>query len=233
MEKYNLNLDDINSGYFHFTSYNNLVSIDKYGLIPKIGKHAKYLEKTKKIFFVEGLDNLLFLFDCWINIYYYMPMIPFIYTLGSYFLRQKWFPQIIADCYFGVLKKTKIHEKRAFRVFDKLLNESVLLKLDLKEKIDFNYDDIDEIKSRKYKKRHLELMGYDKKYSSLENNNMDKWNLHCISNHSISKSKIRFCYINNSYSLIEILRYTVSNSKINLEDKVPVLFKYLKSRDYI
>lgn len=63
------------------------------------------MEKTKKVFFVEGLDNLLILFDCCINVFYYMPKVPFIYTLGSHFLRQKWFPQFIADGYFGVLKK--------------------------------------------------------------------------------------------------------------------------------
>lgn len=233
MEKYNLSFHDITSNYFHFTSYFNLKSIETVGLISKIGKHAKYIEKTKKVFFVEGLDNLLILFDCWINIFYYMPRIPCIYTLGAHLLRWRCFPQIIADCYFGLLKKTKIYEKRAFKVFDKLLNESVLLKLDLKEKIDFNYDDIDEIKSRKYKKRHLELMGYHKRYSSLENNDMDRWNLHCFSNHNISKDKIKLCYINNSYYLIDILNYTVSNSKLDLENMVPILYKYLKSRNYV
>lgn len=233
MKNYKLNICDVTSNYFHFTANSNLKSIEKEELIPKIGKHAKYIEKTKKVFFVEGLDNLLILFDCWINVYYYMPKIPFIYTLGANFLRQKWFPQIIADCYFGVLKKTKIHEKRAFKVFDKLLNESVLLKLDIKENIDFNYDDIDEIKSRNYKKRHLELMGYDKKYSSLENNDMDKWNLHCLSNHVVPKDKIKLCYINNSNSLIYILKYTINHTKIDLEKIVPILYKYLKSRDYI
>ncbi len=161
-DKYKISLKDINENYFHFTPKCNLESIEKNGLLPKIGQNAKYIEKTKKVFFVEGLDNLLILFDCWINVFYYMPKIPFIYTLGSHFLRQKWFPQFIADVYFGVLKKTKIHKKRAYKVFEKILNESVLLNLNLIGNIDFKYDDIDEIKSRNYKKRHLELMGYSK-----------------------------------------------------------------------
>ena len=101
------------------------------------------------------------------------------------------------------------------------------------KKIDFNYDDIDEIKSRKYKKRHLELMGYDKKYSSLENNDMDRWNLHCLSNHIISKENIELCYINDSTSLIDILKYAINNTKLDIEKMVPILFKYLKSRNYL
>jgi len=63
MKKYKLTTSDITSNYFHFTANYNLESIEKKGLIPKIVKHAKYIEKTKKVFFVEGLDNLLILFD--------------------------------------------------------------------------------------------------------------------------------------------------------------------------
>lgn len=230
MEKYLLNLKDIESNYFHFTQKNNLKSIKKSGLIPRKGSHAKYIEKTEKVFFVEGLDNLLILFDCWINVYYYMPKISFIYTLGSHFLRQKWFPQFIADVYFGVLKKTKIHKERAFKVFDQMLNESVLLKLDLKENIDFKYNDIDEIKSRNYRKRHLELMGYSKKYSSLDSNEMDKWNLHCLSDHNISSNKIKLCYINNSVQLRDIFNYIIDNTKLDLKDVCPVLYDYINNR---
>lgn len=227
IEKYNISLEDISSNYFHFTPRCNLESILNTGLLPNIGKNAKYVEKTKKVFFVEGLDNLLILFDCWINIYYYMPKIPLIYTIGSHFLRQKWFPQFIADGYFGVLKKTKIHKKRAFKVFDKLLNECILLKLDLEENIDFKYNDIDEIKSRNYKKRHLELMGYSKKYSSLEQNFMDKWNLHCFSNHAINSDKIKLCYIKDSCRLDDIFKYAIKNTTVDLKNICPVLFEYL------
>lgn len=230
IEKYNISLEDIKLNYFHFTPKCNLESISNNGLLPNIGKNAKYLEKTKKIFFVEGLDNLLILFDCWINVYYYMPTLPFIYTLGSYFLRQKWFPQFIADGYFGVLKKTKIHKKRAYKVFDRL-NESIMLKLNLEEKIDFKYSDIDEIKSRNYKKRHLELMGYSEKYSSLDQNSMDKWNLHCFSNYTINSDKIKLCYIQDSCELKDIFKYVIENTTIDLKNICPVLFGYLNYKN--
>lgn len=228
-ENYEITLQDMNQNYFHFTSENNLHSIKEKGLIPQIGKNAKFLEITKKVFFVEGLDNLLILFDCWINCYYYIPRIPYIYSLGTLFIRQKWFPTFIADAYFGVLKKTKIHKRRAYKMFDKVLSESVLLKLDLKENIDFKYDDIDEIKSRDYKRKHLELMGYSNRYSSLNNNCMDKWNMHCISNHIIKNDKIKLCYLNNSYKLEDIFNYVIKQTNLKLEDTCPILYDYLFS----
>lgn len=227
IEDYEITSKDIQHNYFHFTSKKNLNSIKQNGLIPKIGKNARFLEKSEKVFFVEGLDNLLILFDCWINCYYYIPRIKFIYALGTKLLRQKWFPQIIADSYFGILKKTKLYRKRAYKIFDKVLNDSVLLNLDLEENIDFQLNDIDEIKSKNYKKKHLELMGYSKKYSSLENNYMDKWNMHCKSNHVIKSDKIKVCYINASCKLEDIFCYAIKQTTIDLKNICPILYDYL------
>lgn len=231
MNNYIINKKDIDKNFFHFTNEKNLNSISDRGLIPCIGRNAKYLEKSKKIFFVEGLDNLLILFDCWINIYYYMPIVPIIYTLGAHFLRYKWFPQIIADSYFGILKKTKIHQKRAFQVFDKILDNSILLHLGLEENIDFKYNDKDEIKLRGYKKRHLELMGYSKRYSSLDNDSMDRWNMHTISEHKVKKEKIKLCILESGdYKLRDIFNYCVKNTKIDLENICPILYEYINHK---
>lgn len=228
MDKYIINKKDIDRNFFHFTDEKNLNNISKNGLIPYIGSHAKYIEKSKKVFFVEGLDNLLILFDCWINVWYYMPVIPFIYTLGSHFLRQKWFPQIIADGYFGVLKKSKIHRKRAFKVFDRLLDNGILLQLELEENMDFKYNDFDEIKLRGYKKRHLELMGYSKRYSSLNSADMDRWNMHTISDHGVESKKIKLCFLgNNNKSLRDIFDYSIKNTKLDLEVTCPILYDYI------
>ena len=87
MKIYKLSLDDINLNYFHFTRRDNLDSIEKRGLLPKKGAHAKYIEETEKVFFVQGLDNLLILFDSWINVYKKIPMLPDLkvtYGLGSW-----------------------------------------------------------------------------------------------------------------------------------------------------
>lgn len=233
MDKYIISNKDMNKGFYHMTYEKNIGSIERLGLIPDIGYNARYIEKSKKVFFVEGLDNFLILFDCWINCFFYIPVIPFIYRLGAFFLRKKWFPMFIADGYFGVLKRSKLQRKRAFKIFDKFLKDSVVLKLDLSENVDFSYDDIDEIKNRGYKKRHLELMGYSKKYSSLEDKRMDKWNMHTFKDHVIGSEKIKMCYLkDNSTSLESILKYIIKNTSIDIESVCPILFDYLTSRKW-
>lgn len=233
MQQYLLNKKDLNLNYFHFTDKKNLESIKSNGLVPNIGNNAKNIEKTKKVFFVEGLDNLLILFECWINALYYIPVIPFIYKLGAFFLRHKWFPNIIGDSYFKALKISKLHQKRAFRKLDKILDYGVLLKLDLEENIDFRYDDKDEIKSRGYIKRHLEICGYSEKYSDLNSNIMDKWNMHTLTDHTVDSKKIMICYLeNNSFNLRDIFNYCLQNTKIDLKKVCPELSAYLKYKNF-
>ncbi len=233
MQKYILDKEDLKSNYFHFTNRKNLKSIKSKGLIPNIGNNAKNIEKTKKIFFVEGLDNLLILFDCWITALYYIPVIPIIYKLGAFFLRHKWFPNIIGDSYFKVLKISKLHQKRAFKRLDKILDNGILLNLNLKENIDFRYDDKDEIKSRGYLKKHLEICGYSERYSDLSNNSMDKWNMHTLTNHIVNNKKIKICYLENGKSnLRDIFNYCLLNTNIDFKSICPELYAYLKYKEY-
>ena len=53
MEKYELSLNDIEHNYFHFTYKSKLESIEKLGLIPRIGFHPNSLEVTKKVFLLK------------------------------------------------------------------------------------------------------------------------------------------------------------------------------------
>ncbi len=233
MKKYKILLNDMHSNYFHFTDRKNLESITNKGLLPNIGSNAKNIEATKKIFFVEGLDNLLILFDCWINALYYIPVIPFIYKLGAFFLRFRWFPNIIGDTYFKVLKVSKLHQKRAFRRLDKILDKGVLLRLKLQENIDFKYDDKDEIKSRGYQKKHLEVCGYSEKYSDLDSNIMDKWNMHTFTNHVVDSKKIEVCVLENgSSNLRDIFEYCLENTEIDIKNICPELYAYLEYKKY-
>lgn len=55
MENYKITIEDINSNYFHFTPKNNIDSIKSNGLVANIGKNARYIEKTKKIFFCRRI----------------------------------------------------------------------------------------------------------------------------------------------------------------------------------
>lgn len=230
MKNYKISLNDIDSNYFHFTWESNLSSIEEKGLLPKKGKHAKYIEETEKVFFVQGLDNLLVLFDSWINVYKKIPLLSslkIIYGLCSKFMRSKYFPMFLVDFYFMLIKNSKRHKKYAYKIFDKLLDECVLLHLDLEENIDFNFSDIDQIKARGYRKRHLIELGYSEKYSDMNSNKMDNWNLHTLTNKGINPSKLKLCSINKSTNIRNILNYILKNTKLDLKDICPNLYDYL------
>ena len=62
---------------------------------------------------------------------------------------------------------------------------------------------------------------------------MDKWNLHTFSNHGIESSKIKLCYVNNSYKMFDILNFTLKNTNLDIKDICPDLWQYLKSRKYL
>ena len=233
MKEYKISLNDINSNYFHFTRKSNLDSIKNKGLLPKISFHAQCLEETKKVFFVQGLDNLLILFDCWINVCEKYPLIPGMFNLGTKIMRYKWFPKTIINAYFKYTKYNKIHRFIAYRYFDMFLKKYILLNLTIKEEIDFSFDDIDEIKAKGYKKEYLIQGGYSLLYSDLESTKMDKWNLHTFSNHGIDSSKLKICYINNSCKMIDILNYALNNTNLDVEIVCPVLWKYLKKRKLV
>lgn len=223
----------MNNHFFHFTKYKNLESIKKYGLVPKIGFHAQALEISKKVFFVEGLDNLLILFDCWIHVCEKYPHIPGLFNLGAKVKGKNKISRSIINVYFFWTKINIFHRFVAYKYFDGFLKNYVLLHLDIKEEIDFSFDDVDQIKAKEYDKEYLIKAGYSLKYSDLESTNMDKWNLHTFSNHGIDSSKLKICYVEDSYKMSNILNYALQNISLDIEDVCPVLFDYLKSRKII
>lgn len=123
--------------------------------MPKIGIHAMSLEKTKKVFFVEGLDNLLILFDCWIHVCSVYPLIPALFNLGTKLMKYQRFPKAIVSVYFKYMEYNKIHKFIAYKYFDHFLKKYVLLHLDIKERIVFSFDDVDQIKAEKYDRDYL------------------------------------------------------------------------------
>jgi len=230
MKNYKISLKDIDSNFFHFTWKRNLSSIEEKGLLPKKGSHARYIEETEKVFFVQGLDNLLILFDCWINVYKKIPILPDLkitYGLSSKAMRSKYFPMFLVDFYFLIIKNSKRHKRYAYKIIDKLLDECILLQLDLEEKIDFDFADIDQIKARGFRKRHLIELGYSEKYSDMDSNKMDNWNLHTLTNKGISPSKLKLCSVNNSTDIRDILNFILKNTKLDLKDICPNLYDYL------
>lgn len=233
MEDYKLSLNDISSNYFHFTKKSNIQSIAKSGLLPKKSFHAQSLEDTKKVFFVEGLDNLLILFDCWINVCEKYPHVPGAFNLGTKIRGKNKFSKSLINLYFKWTEINKLHKLVAYKYFDWFLKKYILLNIDIKENIDFCFDDIDQIKAKGYDKDYLIKAGYSLKYSDLESITMDKWNLHTFTEHGVSTDKIKICYINSSCKMLDILSYALEHSHLDIENVCPMLWKYLKSRKYV
>lgn len=230
MDYYYINKKDLNSNYFHFTKESNISSIKKNGLLPKISFHAQSLEDTKKVFFVEGLDNLLILFDCWINVCEKYPHIPGAFNLGTKIKGKNKFSKLIINLYFKWTEINKFHKFVAYKYFDYFLEKYILLNIDIKEEKDFSFNDIDQIKARGYDKEYLIKAGYSLKYSDLESIKMDKWNLHTFTKHGVSPDKIKICCIEKSYKMLDILNYAINTTNLNIEDICPVLYGYLKNR---
>lgn len=230
MIKYEISLKDIDFNYFHFTKKKNIISIEEKGLLPKKSFHAQSLEVTKKVFFVEGLDNLLILFDCWINICEKYPLIPGFFNIGTKIKGKNIFSKLFIKAYFKWIEFNKLHKFVSYKYFDRFLKKYILLNIDVKEDLDFSFDDMDQIKAKGYDKYFLMKAGYSLRYSNLDSIKMDKWNLHTFSNHGVDSKKIKLCYINGSYNMLDIIKYALANSKLDVENICPVLWGYLKTR---
>ena len=151
-QKYDFAVKDIseidkNKMFLHYTNLNNLSSIAKKGLEPNIGINAKIIEKSKKVFFSIGDKGALVIMDSWIKWLVAKPKSNFIYYIGAYLLKLRFFPKIIHRFIITHNQKNKNKYKWAYKTLNKMLNNSIYLILDLEENIDFSFDDIDEIKS--------------------------------------------------------------------------------------
>ncbi len=233
MDSYYIDKKDLISNYFHFTKESNINSIKKNGLLPKISFHAQSLEDTKKVFFVEGLDNLLILFDCWINVCEKYPHIPGAFNLETKIKGKNKFSKSIINLYFKWTKINKFHKFVAYKYFDYFLKRYILLNIDIKEEKDFSFSDVDQIKARGYDKEYLIKAGYSLKYSDLSSTKMDKWNLHTFTGHGVDSDKIKICHIRKSNKMLDILNYAIHTTSLDIENICPVLWGYLKNRKLI
>ena len=143
------------------------------------------------------------------------------------------FPKAIINAYFKYTEINKFHKFIAFKYFDMFLKKFVLLQLDIKQGIDFSFEDIDQIKNKNYRKEYLVKAGYSPIYSDLDSTKMDKWNLHTFSGYGVSSDKLKMCYINNCYSMFDILMFALKNTKIDTKNVCPVLWEYLNSRKLV
>ena len=210
--------------FLHYTPKKNLPSIEKEGLLPKIGPNSKYIERTEKIFFCVGQDGFLEIMDVWLKWLAAKATCPkWFYAFGVWYIEQRFTPKVFSNLFIRQATKRKINHKLADKNLYRTLEESVVLVLDLKEGQDFSYDDVDEVKEN-YPKKFLKYMYPEE--SNCENKQIEKWNMHTFSGKSIPASKISLLRMEGSVKANDILEYLIKQNPDRCKEKYPVLFDY-------
>lgn len=229
-EKYGFAIKDIreidrNKMFLHYTNMDNLNGIAKKGLEPNIGINAKIIEKSKKVFFSIGDKGALVIMDSWIKWLVAKPKSNFIYYIGAYLLKIRFFPKFIHKIIITYNQKNKNKYKWAYKTLNKILNNSIYLLLDLEENIDFSFNDIDEIKcvSNIPKDYIANLYAYD---SDVNNKKIEYWNMHTFSNKVIEKDKISILKCRSNYNADEILKCLIEDNMLYVKENCKLLYNY-------
>ncbi|MBP3635624.1 MAG: hypothetical protein J6J17_04155 [Bacilli bacterium] len=210
---------DLKHSFFHYTSKQNLDTILKNGLEPRIGENSLYVEKTPKVFFVEGEKGIITIMDVWLRWLTSKSNVnKFVYWLGTFYMRT---PFCVKGIPNSIVKKNLNNIKKRNKVYSKMkkiLDNSIFLILDLEENIDFDYNDIDEVKDTYYES-FLKLL-YPSS-SNIKDKKMEYWNMHTYSNKIINPLKISLLKNNDNYIandiLINIIENNIEYIKINCE----------------
>ncbi len=224
---------DFNNSFFHYTNFINVESIFEKGLIPLRGENAFGLEKTDKVFFTIGFKGTLVLMDSWIKWLICKKSLDMpgtkldkvVYKFGTFVASCPIKPNLIINGIINTSLKNKKIQNFAFQEMKNILDKSVFLRLNLKEKEDFDYIDIDEIKIQHFNKKMLrKVYAYNSNFYS---NKMEYWNMHTYTDKIISNDKISLVKLNNTYNANKIIKYMVSNTNINIKKYLPYLYEYL------
>lgn len=225
----NINIKDIsqinmNKTFFHYTNKNNLNTIIKNGLEPRIGENSLYVEKSKKVFFSQGGNGVLTLMDVWLRwLTAKCGISNQIYYLGTFYMRM---PLCIKSIPNYVVNKSLKNKNKRIKVFNQLkniLDNSVFLILDLDENVDFDYNDLDEVKDTYYES-FLKLL-YPS-VSDLKDKKMEYWNMHTYSNKVIDSSKISLLKDKDECSASKILKQLIDDNILYVKQNLDFLYEY-------
>lgn len=227
---------DIRFSFFHYTNKNNIESIAKSGLLPKIGDSATGIETTEKIFFAIGPKGVFSIFDSWIRWLIAKRLtdlpgekadIPF-YRFCTFIMRLPLIHYVVAFIVNIVVWfefKSRKFKTKSFKIMKEILDNSCFLLLNLEEDKDFSYKDIDEVKAQKFNRKLLKTV-YAKQ-NKMNSKKMDYWNMHTFSNVTISPDKITLLKFNDSYKCLDILLWMIRNTNTDLKILSPFLYEFL------
>lgn len=147
----------------------------------------------------------------------------FVYWLGTFYMR---IPFCIKSIPNNIVKKKLKNIKKRSKVYAKMkyiLDNSIFLILDLEENIDFDYNDIDEVKNTYYSSFLKLLYPSD---SNLEDPKMEYWNMHTYPKKSIELEKISLLKENNSNNANDILINIIERNMKYIQDNHEFLYEY-------
>lgn len=215
---------NIKHTFFHYTNKKNLDTILETGLEPRIGENSLYVEKTPKVFFMEGEKEIMTIMDVWLRwLTAKSGVNKFVYWLGTFYMR---IPFCIKSIPNNIVKKNLKNTKKRNKVYKKMkyiLDNSIFLILDLEEKIDFDYNDIDEVKNTYYSS-FLKLL-YPSN-SNLKDSRIEYWNMHTYSNKIIGAEKISLLKENNKDNANDILINIIERNMKYIQDNHEFLYEY-------
>lgn len=215
---------DMDKAFFHYTNINNLDTIVRDGLEPRIGKNSLYVEKSKKVFFAQGQKGILTIMDVWLRwLTSKSGLSNRFYGLGTFYMRMPFCINAIPNYIVNNSLKNKQKRIKVFKQFKNILDNSIFLILDLEENIDFSYDDIDEVKDTYYES-FLRML-YPST-SDIKDKRMEYWNMHTYSNRVIDSSKISLFKDGDDYLVSVILKKLIENNIEYVKFNCDFLYEY-------
>lgn len=216
---------DLKRTFFHYTCKHNLSTILKNGLEPRIGENALYVERTPKVFFAEGEKGIITIMDVWLRwLTAKISTGKFKYWLGTVIYIR--IPFCIKSIPNSMVKKSLNSKKKRLIAYSKMkdiLEESVFLILNLEENVDFDYNDIDEVK-KTYYESFLRLL-YPKS-SNLKDHKMEYWNMHTYTNKIIEPQKVMLLKDGDVESANKILIGIIKKNLEYIKKNCEFLYEY-------
>lgn len=219
---------DLKNAFFHFTDTANLDSIAERGLLPSIGENSRGVEKRSKSFFAMGNVGALEICNVWIKWLIYMKQrITYLKKAQSPQETDELKNQFDSDFLSGKIytEESKID---AFNRFYKIMSTKSYLILELEENVDYSLSDFDDVK--KYCAKQEITHALYGQTENINNDKMERWNMHTIEGVVIPPEKIKLLHDQNSYSAYDIIKSLYQRTKTDdvKLDFLVEFFKYAK-----
>lgn len=214
MNSIDFNSLDKDNTYFHFTNSGNLSLIESSGgIISRIGDNALGIEERSKIFFSVGFIGLLETVDVWLK--WEMSRL---YGKKNKIIDRgyniKW-DTFYEDWKSGEYKNKKEYIDILYEELYKDFEKRSYLSLDIHDKVEFDSNEIDDVKKRVINndKEKLDLM-YGS-YSHTDDIKMERWNMATKPNITIPLNKINLINVNGKIDGISVIleAYRLANKE--------------------